>query len=227
MTKLSANNIYRKAKETGIGWSYVGVHYTPEVFQVATAKHHNKLTSPKRDTYFLQTLDGRSVMSSTKAAVPMEFFGNDLLKVPVNRIATHIKPTIGDASIRQANYLNRLIKKKPKAKPPQANVSPQANPQEQEQDYGQEQEQDYGHNEEQVPNQQEAAPRTRSKKALPIPLTDVTPIRFQQVNPKKVGSKSYGRYEMYKRSKSVKTALEAGATRADIKWDKERGYLTK
>ncbi len=45
MTKLSANKIYRKAKETGIRWSYVGVHYTPEVFQVATAKHHNKLTS--------------------------------------------------------------------------------------------------------------------------------------------------------------------------------------
>ena len=228
MTKLSANNIYRKAKETGIGWSYVGVHYTPEVFQVATAKHHNKLTSPKRDTYFLQTLDGRGVMSSAKAAVPMEFFGNDLLKVPVNRIATHIKPKIGDASIRQANYLNRLIKKKPKAKPPQQAYAPASpNPQEQEQDYGQEQEQDYGHNEEQVPNQQEAAPRTRTKKAVPIPLTDVTPIRFQQANPKKVGSKSYGRYELYKKSRSVKTALEAGATRADIKWDSQRGYLAK
>lgn len=230
MTKLSANNIYRKAKETGIGWSYVGVHFSPEVFRVSVAHHHNKLTTPQRDTYYLQTLDGKSVMSSKTAVVPMEFYGNDLLRVPINRIATHIKPSIGDASIRQANYINRLIKKKPgKAKatqqPVHANTTAHANatahapnPQEQEQYYGDNDEQ------EPVP-----PPRTRSNgtPALTPTLTDETPVTFQQANPKKVGSKSYERYELYKRSKLIKTALEAGATRADIKWDIEHGFVMR
>jgi hypothetical protein len=129
MTKLPANNLYRKAKETGIFWSYVGVHYSPEVYRISIAHHHNKLTSPKRDTYFLQNLDGKNVMSSKSAAVPMEFYGNDLIRVPIDHIATHIKPSVGDASIRQANYLNRLIGKRPK--PPQLQLPqpPQPQPQ--------------------------------------------------------------------------------------------------
>ena len=65
-----------------------------------------------RDSYFLQTLDRRSIMSSNRAVVPMEFYSYDLVRVPVDRIATHIKPSTGDSSIRQANYLNRLINKK-------------------------------------------------------------------------------------------------------------------
>jgi hypothetical protein len=82
VTKLSANNIYRKAKETGIGWSDVGIHYTPEVFRVSVAHHYSRLTTPKRDSYYLQTLDGRNVMSSNRAVVPVEFLGNDLIRVP-------------------------------------------------------------------------------------------------------------------------------------------------
>ncbi len=52
ITKFSANKIYRKAKEGGIGWSYVGVHYTPEIFRVSIAHHHNRFTTSERDGYF-------------------------------------------------------------------------------------------------------------------------------------------------------------------------------
>jgi hypothetical protein len=52
-------------------------------------------------------------------------------------------------------------------------------------------------------------------------------IRFQQANPKKIGSKSYERYENYKHTRNITDALDAGATRADLKWDTERGYLSR
>jgi hypothetical protein len=208
MTKLPANNLYRKAKETGIFWSYVGVHYSPEVYRISIAHHHNKLTSPKRDTYFLQNLDGKNVMSSKSAAVPMEFYGNDLIRVPLNHTATHISPRIGDASIRQANYLNRLIGKKPKAtqlppQPPQERMRALRT---------------------QAQNTDErTAPRINVAQNEPA----LDEIRFQQQNPKKAGSKSYERYELYKHTRHITDALDAGATRADLKWDTERGYLMR
>jgi len=275
MTKLSQNNIYRKAKESGIGWSYVAIHYTPEVFRIAIAHHYNKLNSPKRDTYYLRTLDGKSVMSSKSAAVPMVFYGNDLIRVPIDRKATHIKPSTGDSSIRQANFLNRLIRKKPSKPravhadvpaspivPPVTPVTPAQHDDDEPEDYG-----DYGHHDEEPELPAEPAPQlrrsprtkkgpvaqpaqplpsaqapalrrsTRPKKAqehFPEPASaaaptfpDDTPIRFQQANPKLKGSKSFDRYELYKRTKTVGSAIAAGAKKADIRFDYERGFLVR
>jgi hypothetical protein len=209
MTKLPTNNLYRKAKETGIFWSYVGVHYTPEVYQVSIAHHHNKMTSPKRDTYFLQTLDGRNVMSSKSASIPMEFYGNDLIRVPIDHIATHIKPSIGDASIRQANYLNRLIGKKPKAPPtlpqlptpPQPPTPPQLPPRRMALRNEPQNAQAYPSATSQPSQQprrmalrtqaQNTDERTAPKINVALDQRTVTDeIRFQWQNPKKAGSKS-------------------------------------
>ena len=252
MTKFSANNIYRKAKETGIGWSYVGVHYTPEVFRVAIAHHYDKLTSPKRDTYYLAKLSGDPVFSSEASAVPMQFFGNDLLRVPANRIKAHIKPSKGDPSIRQANYLNRLIKKKPQQKKktvrrtrkPTAPHAPAAPDEHDEQDAPEEYDEAQNNDYDDEPPPPPPPPRrsSRTKKpanppALPpaaqpaaqpaATMTENTPIKYIQANPKKVGSKSHARYEGYKKSRTIGEALEKGASRADIRYDADHGFLTR
>ena len=218
MTKFQSNNVYRKAKETGIGWSYVGVHYTPEVFRVATAHHYDKLTSPKRDTYYIEKLNGDPMYSSRTASVPMQFFGNDLLRVPANRKATHIVPTKGEAGINQANYLNRLIKKKPKGRKPKPPHEPP-----------------HESTDEAEPPQAEP-PRRTMRTTEPVTTTPPTPrtsvvddsrIRYIQNNPKRVNSSSYERYEHYKHARTITEALELGATRGDVKWDLSHGYISR
>jgi hypothetical protein len=52
-----------------------------------------------------------------------------------------------------------------------------------------------------------------------------SPIQFQQVNPKRPGSASYGRYEQYKSARSYDEMLELGGTRADFKYDLESGFI--
>lgn len=47
---------------------------------------------------------------------------------------------------------------------------------------------------------------------------------FVQDNPKRVGSKSYERYEAYKSATSLDEVLKLGGLRADIKFDVEKGY---
>jgi hypothetical protein len=49
-------------------------------------------------------------------------------------------------------------------------------------------------------------------------------LTFQQSNPKQSGSKSYRRYEQYKRAKTVGEALEKGMLRADLRNDVGKGY---
>jgi hypothetical protein len=50
------------------------------------------------------------------------------------------------------------------------------------------------------------------------------PLRFQQVNPKLALSKSRERYEMYKTALTIEDAEAKGMTRADLKYDCEKGY---
>ena len=50
------------------------------------------------------------------------------------------------------------------------------------------------------------------------------PIRYQLTNPKREGTLCHARYEEYKCARTVQEALEKGATKADLKWDAERGF---
>ena len=56
--------------------------------------------------------------------------------------------------------------------------------------------------------------------------SDPRPITKVVANPKKKGSKSYDRFELYKEGMTVNDALAAGVLRADIAYDSERGYIT-
>ena len=53
------------------------------------------------------------------------------------------------------------------------------------------------------------------------------PLRFQQANPKRPGTASYGRYEQYKSALSHEAMLELGGTEADFKYDLEKGFIVK
>ena len=59
-----------------------------------------------------------------------------------------------------------------------------------------------------------------------MPPKDEINIYFQQLNPKKAGTKAYDRYEKYKKAKTIKEAKELGALAVDFKWDKASGYMT-
>ena len=56
------------------------------------------------------------------------------------------------------------------------------------------------------------------------PLQDSTAIKFQPLNPKRVGTASYTRYERYKVAKTVGEARTAGAHSMDLKVDIEKGF---
>lgn len=45
-------------------------------------------------------------------------------------------------------------------------------------------------------------------------------------NPKKKGSESHGRFDLYSNGIKVSTALERGVTRADISWDVRHGFIS-
>ena len=51
-------------------------------------------------------------------------------------------------------------------------------------------------------------------------------IEFIRVNPKKTGSKSHERYELYKSATSYRLFLHKGGTPADFKNDAEKGYVS-
>ena len=51
-------------------------------------------------------------------------------------------------------------------------------------------------------------------------------ITVQQDNPKKAGSKSFLRYERYKAATTLKEMLALGGSKADIRFDMERGFIT-
>lgn len=63
-------------------------------------------------------------------------------------------------------------------------------------------------------------PRTPRRTTDPRVVTSVAP------NPKKPGSKSHARYELYTTGATVTSLLSQGLTVADIKWDTERGFVT-
>lgn len=53
-----------------------------------------------------------------------------------------------------------------------------------------------------------------------------TKIEFVNKNPKRPSGKSHARFEKYMTAKTVSEALTLGATKADLKYDSEKKYLT-
>lgn len=67
-----------------------------------------------------------------------------------------------------------------------------------------------------------AAPRPRGPavaKSDPRTIVSVAP------NPKKVGSASHARYELYQVGMTVSQFVAAGGTTADVKWDVDKGFV--
>lgn len=50
------------------------------------------------------------------------------------------------------------------------------------------------------------------------------PIEFEQVNPKREGSKSWARYELYKAATTLNEMIRLGGSSADINFDGDRGF---
>ena len=77
---------------------------------------------------------------------------------------------------------------------------------------------------------QSAAAATKGKAGLARgvkqPLPKSGPISFLQANPKKEGSKSHQRYELYKFATTVEEAFQLGMKPADLKHDHERNFAT-
>ena len=75
------------------------------------------------------------------------------------------------------------------------------------------------------------APAPTVKGDIPIvtpgPLRSDERIRMCQVNPKRKGSASRGRYEKYKSAQTVREYLSLGGSRADIRHDERHGFLVR
>mmetsp|Transcript_70111 Transcript_70111/g.198737 ORF Transcript_70111/g.198737 Transcript_70111/m.198737 type:complete len:285 (+) Transcript_70111:2-856(+) len=56
-------------------------------------------------------------------------------------------------------------------------------------------------------------------------LVDGDAIEFNQCNPKKAGSLAYDRYEKYKLAHTFNEALQLGACKGDLAYDKKKGFL--
>lgn len=76
------------------------VHYTQQIVIVAQAFHYPP-PFVRRDEYMLQGLGGAIVM---RGGAPRHFFGNELIAVPAENVATNVQPM----TIYRADQINRL-----------------------------------------------------------------------------------------------------------------------
>lgn len=65
----------------------------------------------------------------------------------------------------------------------------------------------------------------RKRKSRSCPSDDLDKIRYDKQNPKRCDA--WNRYEQYKKARTVREALDLGATRRDICYDFANGFLTK
>ena len=68
-----------------------------------------------------------------------------------------------------------------------------------------------------------ARPRPRPKKGKSV---GIGKVQWVQANPKKPGSSAHARYEKYKTATTLASARFAGATSADIAYDKKHGFMS-
>ena len=72
--------------------------------------------------------------------------------------------------------------------------------------------------------QKEVKTKSTKKKKNELPPPD-TKISVQQKNPKKAGSKSAQRYELYRSASTLAELYSLGGTKGDVRNDFERGYI--
>lgn len=97
---LVINNTMRKAKKQKQEWNKIAIHYTPQIYTVIRAYHHQP-NFIRRDEYVLSDLNGNVLMDG---ATQKRFFGSELIKVPINSVETNINP----GTVQRAIQLNRL-----------------------------------------------------------------------------------------------------------------------
>ena len=71
-----------------------------------------------------------------------------------------------------------------------------------------------------------AGAATPAKRRRRSALSNDTKISVVQQNPKRPGSKSHARFEMYKHARTRAQYIEAGGTTADFAYDLEHGFVT-
>jgi hypothetical protein len=73
-------------------------------------------------------------------------------------------------------------------------------------------------------------PRTPKPKTPRAPRPELRDDRVVRLiatdNPKRPGSASHARFALYRDGMSVQEFCRLGGTRADVKWDAERGYIS-
>jgi len=77
------------------------------------------------------------------------------------------------------------------------------------------------------PAKGKAAPAKKETKTAKAPKAEPTQkiTLLVKDNPKREGSTSYDRFELYKKNKTVASFLEAGGTSGDIRYDVTKGYI--
>lgn len=75
-------------------------------------------------------------------------------------------------------------------------------------------------------NKEQMKSKGEARKFLPSMLNDPNlKVSWSKTNPKKVGSKAHERYDKYKKATTLKKARELGATREDLIFDGDRGFM--
>lgn len=77
-----------------------------------------------------------------------------------------------------------------------------------------------------ITKKQKTAPAAKAERKPRPVLRDDRIIRLLvDKNPKKQGSKTYERFELYRDGMTVQEFRQAGGTSDDVKWDAQRGFI--
>ncbi len=75
-----------------------------------------------------------------------------------------------------------------------------------------------------APKAEKPKKETEPRKVAGYPRTAKITIAVTE-NPKRKGSGAHLRFAKYKNGQSIQSALDAGVTAADVKWDLEKGFI--
>jgi len=94
----------RKKRKSNFGWNQVAVHFSPEIYTIATARHYPE-SSTKQDEYTLKIRNAQGDYEPVKALHrPRKFRACDLIGVYHNSEATHLQPP----DYTRAQFINRI-----------------------------------------------------------------------------------------------------------------------
>ena len=77
-----------------------------------------------------------------------------------------------------------------------------------------------------TPGKAPGTPGGKAAGASPGSPAGSQPIQIQQDNPTRIGSEAYLRYERYKAARTVQEFLDLGGTKTDLKYDRNKGFIT-